>query len=74
MATKLAAADISPVMQSGLRSMLATALLVIWARMRNIPLFDSDGTLKAGLIAGALFASEFLFISSCFFVLFVTSW
>jgi drug/metabolite transporter (DMT)-like permease len=61
-ATKLAAADISPVMQGGLRSILATVLLTIWARSRNIPLFDNDGTLKAGLIAGALFAGEFLFI------------
>jgi drug/metabolite transporter (DMT)-like permease len=61
-ATKLAAPDISPVMQGGLRSILATMLLVGWARMRNIPLFDSDGTQKAGLIAGALFAGEFLFI------------
>ncbi|MEO8165131.1 MAG: DMT family transporter, partial [Betaproteobacteria bacterium] len=61
-ATKLAAADISPVMQSGLRSMLATALLMLWARLRHIPLFERDGTLKAGLIAGALFAGEFLFI------------
>ena len=60
--TKLAAADISPVMQGGLRSILATALLMIWARARNIPLFDSDGTLRAGLIAGALFAGEFLFV------------
>ncbi len=60
--TKLAAADITPVMQSGLRSILATALLLMWARLRNIPLFDRDGTLKAGIIAGALFAGEFLFI------------
>ena len=61
-ATKLAAADISPVMQSGLRSILAAVMLLIWARIRNIPLFNRDGTLKAGLIAGALFAGEFLFI------------
>jgi len=60
--TKLAAADISPVMQGGLRSILATVLLTIWARARNIPLLDRDGTLKAGLVAGALFAGEFLFI------------
>ena len=60
--TKLVAADISPVMQGGLRSILATVLLMNWARMRNIPLFDHDGTLKAGLIAGALFAGEFLFV------------
>ncbi|HVY07433.1 MAG TPA: DMT family transporter [Burkholderiales bacterium] len=61
-AIKLAAADISPVMQSGLRSVLATALLYGWTRWRGIPLFDRDGTLKAGLIAGLLFAGEFLFI------------
>jgi drug/metabolite transporter (DMT)-like permease len=60
--TKLAAADISPVMQGGLRSILATVLLMIWARWRNIPLFDNDRTLRAGLIAGALFAGEFLFV------------
>jgi len=60
--TKLAAPDISPVMQGGLRSALATVLIVAWARLRNIALFDSDGTLWAGLIAGALFAGEFLFI------------
>lgn len=61
-ATKLAANDISFVMQGGLRSILATALLLLWARVRGVPLFDKDGTLKAGLIAGALFAGEFLFI------------
>ena len=61
-ATKLAAADISPVMQGGLRSVLATLLIVIWARMRRLPLFERDGTLRAGLVAGALFAGEFLFI------------
>jgi drug/metabolite transporter (DMT)-like permease len=60
--TKLAAADISPVMQGGLRSGLATVLIVGWARLRNIALFGRDGTLWAGLIAGALFAAEFLFI------------
>jgi len=59
---KLAAMDVSPVMQGGLRSILATALLVAWARIRNTPLFDHDGTLKAGVIAGALFAGEFLFV------------
>ena len=61
-AIKLAAADISPVMQGGLRSVLATVHLVIWTRMRGIAPFASDGTLKAGLIAGVLFAGEFLFI------------
>ncbi len=59
---KLASADISPVMQSGLRSMLAAVLLLIWSRMRGIALFKRDGTLLVGLVAGALFAGEFLFM------------
>ncbi|MGQ0579558.1 MAG: DMT family transporter [Betaproteobacteria bacterium] len=61
-ATKLAAADISLVMQGGLRSVLATALLLSWARVRGIVLFRRDGTLWAGLVTGLLFAGEFLFI------------
>ena len=61
-ATKLASADISPVMQGGLRSVLAMFLIVLWARIRRLPLLTRDGTLKAGLVAGALFAGEFLFI------------
>jgi drug/metabolite transporter (DMT)-like permease len=61
-ATKLAAADISLVMQGGLRSVLATALLLSWARVRGIVLFRGDGTLWAGLVTGLLFAGEFLFI------------
>lgn len=56
---KLAAPDVSPLMQAGLRSILATALLLAWARLRGVQLFDRDGTLAAGLGAGALFAAEF---------------
>jgi drug/metabolite transporter (DMT)-like permease len=59
---KWAAPDISLVMQAGLRSVIATCLLVAWARARGIPLFDRDGTLWAGIAAGAMFAAEFVFI------------
>jgi drug/metabolite transporter (DMT)-like permease len=59
---KWAAPDVSLVMQAGLRSMIATALLVVWARLRGIPLFERDGTLLPGLAAGAMFAAEFVFI------------
>jgi drug/metabolite transporter (DMT)-like permease len=59
---KLAAADISPVMQGGLRSIIASVLLMMWVRIRGTPLFGRDDTLWAGLIAGALFAGEFLFV------------
>lgn len=60
--SKLAAPDISLVMQGGLRSVFAVVLLWVWARMRGIALFERDGTLGAGLVAGVLFAGEFLFI------------
>jgi len=59
---KVAAAGISPVMQAGLRSIIAATLLLIWAQLRGIRLFGRDGTLIAGMVAGALFAAEFVFI------------
>lgn len=59
---KWIAPDISLVMQAALRSILATLLLLAWARLRGIPLFGRDGTLGAGLAAGVLFAGEFVFI------------
>ncbi len=59
---KIAAAGISPIMQAGLRSIIATGLLLGWAQLRRIPLFRRDGTLAGGLAAGALFAGEFVFI------------
>jgi drug/metabolite transporter (DMT)-like permease len=59
---KVAAAGISPIMQAGLRSIIATALLLAWAQLRRIPLFRRDGTLAGGLVAGVLFAGEFVFI------------
>ena len=59
---KIAAAGISPIMQAGLRSIIATALLFAWAQLRGIRLFGRDGTFASGLAAGALFAAEFVFI------------
>ena len=59
---KVAAAGISPIMQAGLRSIIATVLLLVWAHGRHIRLFGRDGTLLAGMAAGALFAAEFVFI------------
>ena len=59
---KLTAPFMSLVMQGGVRSLLATALVFIWARTRGVPLFNSDGTLKPGLLAGILFGIEFVFI------------
>jgi drug/metabolite transporter (DMT)-like permease len=59
---KVAAPDVSLVMQAGIRSIVATLLLMAWARLRGIELLGRDGTLVPGLVAGAMFAGEFLFI------------
>jgi len=37
-------------------------LLLGWARLRGVALFGADGTGRAGLAAGLLFAGEFVFI------------
>ncbi len=54
--------DVSLLAQAAIRSIVATALVLAWARLRGTPLFERDGTLKAGLLAGFLFAVEFVFI------------
>lgn len=51
-----------PMFQAGLRSTMAAILVWGWARARGTPLFHDDGTLGAGLLAGVLFASEFICI------------
>lgn len=61
-AIKVASLGISPVWQAGLRSIGATVLVFAWTRFRGIPLFERDGTLWPGLLAGALFATEFALI------------
>jgi drug/metabolite transporter (DMT)-like permease len=61
-AIKLAIHDIPPLIQSSSRSLLAAMLVGGWCRARGIPLFKRDGTLTAGVLAGLLFALEFLLI------------
>jgi len=63
-AAKAALPEIGALWQAALRSTGAAALLWLWARARGIALFDRDGTLPGGLLAGALFAAEFF----CIFV------
>ncbi|MBR9828987.1 MAG: DMT family transporter [Oceanospirillales bacterium] len=61
-AIKMAADDIAPTLQIGLRSAFAAVvLLLLMLRSEGLKLF-SDGTLKAGLLAGAMFGTEFLFV------------
>jgi drug/metabolite transporter (DMT)-like permease len=61
-AVKLAIHDIPPLIQCLIRSVVATVLVLAWTQFRGIPLFKRDGTLLAGIIAGVLFALEFLLI------------
>jgi drug/metabolite transporter (DMT)-like permease len=61
-AMKFAAAEISPILQAGLRSGLGAVLVYAWARWRGIALFASDRSLRPGLLAGLLFGFEFVFI------------
>jgi len=61
-AVKLAANDISVVMQGGLRTLVSFALLLVWARWHRIPLFTRDGTWWPGIVAGILYAGEFFFV------------
>ena len=61
-AVKSALHGMSPLMQGGIRSIVAVLLLACWMAARRIPLFSRDGTLAAGLVAGGLFGLEFVFI------------
>lgn len=61
-AVKLAIHDIPPLIQSASRSLIAAILVTAWAKLRGLALFKRDGTLLPGLLAGTLFALEFLLI------------
>jgi len=61
-AMKFASAEISPILQAGLRSGLGAVLVYAWARWRGIALVARDGSLRPGLLAGLLFGFEFVFI------------
>lgn len=51
--------EIAPAFQAAVRFAAASGVLWLWCRWRGIALFQRDGMLRAGLLAGALFAIEF---------------
>src|ERR1700758_1968422 len=53
---KTTVVEVPPLWQAALRFVGATVLLWIWCAVRGVRLFERDGTLPAGLLAGALFA------------------
>jgi drug/metabolite transporter (DMT)-like permease len=56
---KTTVTEVPPLWQAAIRFIGATALLFAWCAWRGVKLFERDGTLRAGLLAGALFAGEF---------------
>ena len=63
-AAKAAMNEMGPLWQSGLRSLAAALLVWLWAAARGIKLWERDGSLPGGLLAGALFGVEF----ACIFI------
>ncbi len=61
-AAKLTNTGYNPVFLALVRSALGGALVLLWCRWRGIALFERDGTLWSGLLAGLLFGLEFLLI------------
>jgi drug/metabolite transporter (DMT)-like permease len=61
-AVKLALPDIPPLWQGTIRSIAALPVLLLIAHFRGVRLFARDGTLRAGLLLGAIFGIEFVMI------------
>lgn len=63
-AAKAAMPEVPALWQAALRSIGGALLVAVWAAARRIPIFTRDATLPGGLLAGSLFAIEFV----CIFV------
>jgi drug/metabolite transporter (DMT)-like permease len=63
-AAKVANQGFNPIFVTLARSAIGAACVFLWCRWRGIRLFERDGTLAAGLLAGFLFGAEF----TCIFV------
>lgn len=62
-ALKVAAPSLNPVLQIGIRSLVATVLLLLTMAYRGERIFRRDHTLGAGIVAGVAFSGEFLFVA-----------
>jgi len=61
-AIKVANRGVSPIFQSGIRSVGATVLIWVWMAVRRETIMERDGTLWWGIAAGLLFSAEFILI------------
>lgn len=59
---KIVNVGLQPVFFAGLRSALAVGFVALWLWFRGRPVRYTPGTLGAGVLVGAVFASEFLFL------------
>ena len=59
---KATLSELPPVFQAAIRFAGATALLWGWCHFKGVALFERDGSLAAGLLAGVLFCAEFVCI------------
>lgn len=60
--TKWALLQVDPAAQAAIRSTVGALIVALYMRWRGQKFDFGDGTLKAGLIVGVLFALEFLFL------------
>jgi drug/metabolite transporter (DMT)-like permease len=51
--------EVAPAFQASIRFVVATLMLYGWCAWRGVKLWQRDGSLAAGLLAGSLFAAEF---------------
>jgi drug/metabolite transporter (DMT)-like permease len=63
-AIKLVLPDIPPFLQACLRSCGGIVVILLIAYLRGVRMFERDGTLNPGLLAGVLFGLEFALIFS----------
>lgn len=56
---KTTVTEVPPLWQASIRMAGAVVLLWLWCVGRRVPLFERDGTLWPGLLAGLLFSGEF---------------
>jgi len=58
---KLTVEQADPLTLSALRSLVTALLVLAWCRLRGIALFETDGTLRGGLLVGLLYAGTAAF-------------
>jgi drug/metabolite transporter (DMT)-like permease len=58
---KLTVMQIDPMTLGTLRSAVTALLVLLWCRYRGIALFEPDGTLRGGLLVGAMYAGTAAF-------------